>query len=145
MGASAASVSVFQVPAGSLDWIRARFRVGGLLAFYWLDRQFDEAALLAIRNKVFHARYHHRPVRPAAMSTPPVVQQLVTPVPNVAGTVIPDVTAAQRRIYEEVLVHFSGPDYELPGVNEGNATLKEEEKFWLVCALLVRLGSCQWD
>lgn len=68
-------------------------------------------------------------------TTPTVVQQLVTPVPNLAGTVKPqgtDLTAAQQRTYDAVLAHFSAADYELPGVNDGDAKLAEEERFWLV-------------
>ena len=68
------------------------------------------------------------------MSTP-TVQQVITPVPDLAGKTKQqgtDLTPAQQKAIDEVLAHFSKPEYELPGVKEGDAKLKEEEKFWLV-------------
>lgn len=44
-----------------------------------------------------------------------------------------DLTANQQKAADEVLAHFSKPDYKLSGVKDGqDGSLKEEEKFWLV-------------
>lgn len=65
-----------------------------------------------------------------------IIAQLVSPIPNLAGVTKPqgtDLTPAQQKAVDDVLAHFSRPDYELAGVKDGEKTLKEEEKFWLVC------------
>jgi hypothetical protein len=63
-----------------------------------------------------------------------IVQQHVAPVPNLTGVTKQqgtDLTPSQQKHLDEVLAHFSKPDYEL-SVKEGDKKLKEEEKYWLV-------------
>lgn len=38
----------------------------------------------------------------------------------------------EEDMYEAVLAHFTEDDYTLPGADEENGRLMEEEKFWLV-------------
>lgn len=64
------------------------------------------------------------------------IAQLVTPAPDLTGVTKPqgtELTPAQQKAADEVLAHFSKEGYELSSVKDGDKTLKEEEKFWLVC------------
>lgn len=65
-----------------------------------------------------------------------VVQQLLAPVPNLSGVTKPqgtDLTPAQQKAFDEVLAHFSKPDYELSASKDEDKKLRDDEKFWLVC------------
>ena len=68
------------------------------------------------------------------------VRDLAAPVPDLTGVTKPqgqDLTPAQQKLVDEVLAHFSQPDYRLPAKDEKDGALKEEEKFWLVRCLSV--------
>lgn len=63
------------------------------------------------------------------------VGELATPVPDLTGIAKPQgqgLTHSQQKLVDEVLAHFSEPDYKLSVKDDQDGTLKEEEKFWLV-------------
>ena len=74
-----------------------------------------------------------------------IVAQTLSPVPDLAGKAKPqggDLSPAHQKELDEVLAHFDNPDYKLPVKDEQDATLTEEEKFWLV-RLRLFLGHCR--
>lgn len=55
-------------------------------------------------------------------------------------------TEKQEAIYQEVLAHFASADYVIPGVEDADGGLTEEEKFYLTYECFLRfLRATRWD
>lgn len=75
-----------------------------------------------------------------------VPTELAAPIPDLADKAKQqglELTPPQQKAVDEVVAHFSSPDYTLSGLKEGqDGALLEEEKFWLVRRRQALIISC---
>ncbi|KAI0346271.1 CRAL/TRIO domain-containing protein [Trametopsis cervina] len=84
--------------------------------------------------------------------------ELAAPIPDLADKAKQqglELTPPQQKAVDEVVAHFSSPDYTLSGLKEGqDGALLEEEKFWLVrrrqalitsCSIIRYLRATKWQ
>ncbi|KAI0701313.1 CRAL TRIO domain-containing protein [Cytidiella melzeri] len=76
------------------------------------------------------------------------VTKVAPPVPDLTGKTTPqgqDLSATQQKAADDVLAHFSTPNYKLPVTGEQDGTLTEDEKFWLTYECMLRyLRATKW-